>query len=177
VPPDLGDDVNANLSSPAPEPDDTPPTEADWPPEPQLRLVDFTGGLYSDPELTDEQLANAVADAAAAAPAPRRSPVELGRAVVDYWRPPSWSATVAPTMQQICWGIAQDAQAVDRGWVRLWDLVKDLVKFPFQLVGVLIGWATARGREGRLALAVCLYAVLAHTVIGAWLPWPGWMPF
>ena len=90
-----------------------------------------------------------------------------------YWRPPSVVAEPPATLLELI------AYARDGEWTRQ--------DGPLRALGIGYSWLAVAAttvlyyaawivqRPGRLATVSVLYALLAHTPPGAWLPWPGWL--
>lgn len=97
----------------------------------------------------------------------------LGRRLRAYWTPPQvWAEPPA--------SLAELAR-----YARFGEWTKQ--DGPVRFLGIAYSWlavAASTGlyyaawilqRPGRLVTFLTVYGLLAHTPIGAWLPWPGWL--
>jgi hypothetical protein len=98
----------------------------------------------------------------------------LGR-VVAFWTPPEiWGKGRPPLVEVVHYarhgrhaGEEGLARTLSKGWAYG-------VAIPGTALLYLLAWVIER--PSRAAAATVLYSVLAHTGIGAWLPWPNWLP-
>lgn len=97
----------------------------------------------------------------------------LRERLAAYWRPPSPVADPPATLLELI-AYARDGEWASQGG-------------PLRALGIGYSWLAVAAttvlyyaawivqRPGRLATVTVLYGLLAHTPVGAWLPWPGWL--
>jgi hypothetical protein len=89
--------------------------------------------------------------------------------------PPNVRTEVPPTWDQIRWHGRYGEHVAREGWPRHGAIAWSYgVALPIRAAVLYADWI-ARSFS-RTAVAVLIYAVLAHLAFRVWLPWPGFLP-